>query len=124
MESSTGGDSSKDLKDHLHEFSPVGQILVQVSSLGQSVAPQRGLVLDAGPEGLQPVQPAVDGALGLWLPPAESSALHPPPGHVLTDQNQLPLVVGRKNSREKMNVGGDPGETVTVQTQCRDTSMF
>lgn len=89
--------SSLDLKDDLHEFSPVGQILVQVSSLAQSVAPQRGLVLNAGPEGFQLIQPELDGAPGLWLPPAQSSALVPPPGHVLADQNQLPLVEGMKN---------------------------
>lgn len=80
----------------------MGQILVQVSSLAQSVAPQRGLVLDASPEGLQLFQPEVDGAPGLWLPPAQNSALLPPPGHVLADQNQLPLVEGIQNRGEKM----------------------
>lgn len=82
---STGTDSSGDFIDHLREFSPVGQKLLQVSSLAQSVAPLRGLVLDAGPEGLQVVQSEVDGAPGLWLLPAQSSTLLPPPGHVLTD---------------------------------------
>lgn len=75
----------------------MGQILVQVSSLAQSVAPQRGLVLNAGPEGFQLVQPELDGAPGLWLPPAQGSAFVPPPRHVLADQNQLPLVEGMKN---------------------------
>lgn len=97
IDPSTYRKSSWDLKDDLHEFSPVGQVLVQVSSLAQSVAPQRGLVLNAGPEGLQLVQPEVDGAPGLRLPPAQSVALVPPPAHILTDQNQLPLVEEMKN---------------------------
>lgn len=85
------------LQENLREFRPDGEVLLHVFSLPQSGAALGGFVLDAGPAGLQLLQPMSHCGSGLRLPPAQSPALLLSPCHLLGDQNQVPLMGDIKN---------------------------
>lgn len=79
----------------------MGEVFLHLLSLAQSASALGGLFLDAGPEGLQLVQPVSHRASSLRLLPAQSLALLTDPGHPLRDQDEVPLMENIKNKRAK-----------------------